>query len=240
MVPGDPGSPVLYVLDSFFLFDLAVGAAALLRAGARVTGGPFPALTTVGIGYPTADPMEVFALRARDLTPTDGRASTGIELPPLRFGGAEGFLSALVDEVIPSVEGRYSVDDRRRAVAGFSFSGLFGLYVLFHRPEVFSSYLVGSPSLWWDDGLAFGWEEAWARGNDDLAARVFLSIGSNEALVDGKNEALVAVRGRTRTSRWRRSDRLRGTTCGTWLRCSGSAPTRTFTSRPPSSRASTI
>jgi predicted alpha/beta superfamily hydrolase len=98
----------------------------------------------------------------------------------------------LVDDVIPTVEGRYPVDDRRRAVAGFSFSGLFGLYLLFHRPEVFSSYLVGSPSLWWDDGRAFGWEEAWARSHDDLAARVFLSIGSNEVLVEGKNEALVA------------------------------------------------
>jgi predicted alpha/beta superfamily hydrolase len=183
VAPGEPGSPVLYVLDSFFLFDVAVGVASLLRTAARLTGGPFPALTTVGIGYSTDDPQEIFALRARDFTPTNGRATTAIDLPPLPFGGAEPFLSALVAEIIPTVEARYPMDGTRRGLAGFSFSGLFGLYVLFHRPETFSCFLIGSPSLWWDDGLAFEWEQAWARTHDNLAARVFLSVGANEQLV---------------------------------------------------------
>jgi len=185
VAPGEPGSPPLYVLDPVFLFDVAVGVVALLRNGARLTGGPFPSVTTVGIGYPTDDPAEVFALRARDLTPTEGRFNAGIDLPPLAFGGAERFLSAMLEEVIPAVEARHDVDPERRALAGFSFSGLFGLYCLFHRPDAFSRYLVGSPSLWWDGGVAFGWEEAWHREHDDLPARVFLSVGANEQLVGG-------------------------------------------------------
>src|SRR5215210_4438486 len=72
--PGDPGAPALYVLDPILLFDLAVGVETLLRTAARFTGGPFPSLTVVGVGYATDDPGEVFALRARDLTPTDGAA----------------------------------------------------------------------------------------------------------------------------------------------------------------------
>jgi uncharacterized protein len=190
VAPGEPGSPVLYVLDPSFLFGAAVGIAALLRAGSRLTGSRFPHLTTVGIGYPTDDPVEVFKRRASDLTPTDGAANREVDLPPLHFGGGELFLSALVDEIVPTVEARYHVDHRRRALAGFSFSGLFGLYCLFHRPHTFHGYLLGSPSLWWDQRVAFTWETTWAAGHDDLAARLFLSAGANEQLVGDswKNE----------------------------------------------------
>lgn len=189
---GEPGAPVVYVLDPLFLFGIAAGAAGLLRAASRLTDGAFPSLTIVGVGYPAADPAEVFALRAWDLTPTDGRANPAIGLPPLIFGGADRFLAALVDEVVATVEARYQVDARRRALAGFSFGGLFGLYCLFHRPEAFAGYLCGSPSLWWDDGIVFAWEEAWARGHPDLHARVFLSVGANEQTVGDtwKNERL--------------------------------------------------
>lgn len=185
VMPGVPGSPALYVLDPLFLFDTAVGIAALLRTGARLTGGPFPSLSVVGVGYPTDDPAEVMALRARDLTPTVGGTNAPLDLPPLLFGGGERFLSALTDEIIPAVEARHEVEKGRRMLAGFSFSGLFGLYCLLHRPQAFSGYLLGSPSLWWDDGVAFGWEEAWARDHDDLSAQVFLSVGANEQLVGG-------------------------------------------------------
>lgn len=180
---GDPGAPAMYVLDPFFLFDLAAGAASLLGSAAQVTGASFPALTIVGLGYPTDDPSEVLTRRARDYTPTNGRATEGVHLPPLAFGGADEFLSGLVNEIIPTVEGSYSVDPARRAIVGFSFSALFELYVLFHHPETFSGYLVGSPSLWWDAGLAFQWEQAWADAHGDLPARMFLSVGANEQLV---------------------------------------------------------
>lgn len=48
--PGDPGAPVLYVLDPISLFDLAIGVSTMLRTAARFTGGPFPRLTVVGVG----------------------------------------------------------------------------------------------------------------------------------------------------------------------------------------------
>lgn len=117
-------------------------------------------------------------------------ATAGVHLPPLAFSGAAAFLSGLVEEIIPPVEGRYSVDPALRSIVGFSLSGLFELYVLFHHPEMFFGYLVGSPSLWWDDGLAFRWEQAWTDAHDDLPARIFLSVGANEQLVGDswKNE----------------------------------------------------
>lgn len=188
--PGPRGSPALYVLDPTFFFELAVGVVNLLRNAALLTGGPFPSVTVVGVGYPTDDPGDIFALRARDLTPTGGEATTAITLPPLSFGGSAAFLAALADEVVPHVQARHQIDPNHRALAGVSFGGLFALYSLFHRPELFSGYLVGSPSLWWDDGIAAQWEEEWARHHADLPAHVFLSVGANEQTVGDswKNE----------------------------------------------------
>ena len=178
--PGAPGTPTLYVLDPLFLFDLAVGTRSLLAVGARLTGGGFQAPTIVGVGYPTDEPAEVFALRARDLTPTSSGGHLPIDLPPLAFGGAEAFLDALIAEVIPAVDAALPAAGQPRFLVGFSFRGLFGLYCLFHRPNTFAGYLLGSPSLWWDNGLAFTWEQNWSREHDDLAARVFLFVGANE------------------------------------------------------------
>lgn len=142
------------------------------------------------LGYATNDPGEVFALRARDLTPTDGAMTTLFPLPPLPFGGADAFLAALADEVVPWVESHYQTDHTRRTLAGVSFGGLFALFTLFHHPALFAGYVVGSPSLWWDEGIASRWEEAWAGEHHDLPARVFLSVGAHEQTVGDtwKNE----------------------------------------------------
>jgi predicted alpha/beta superfamily hydrolase len=189
VIPGDPGAVALYVLDAAFLLDVTHGVTSMLATLARLTGEPFPRPTLVGVGYPTNDLQRLFALRAHDLTPSIGNKNP-IDLPPLEFGGAEGFLTTLAAELVPAVESRYEVDRDRRGLVGFSFGGLFGLYTLLHRQHEFTHYLLGSPSLWWDNGLPFTWETDWAAAHDDLPARVFAWVGSEEQSHGGswKNE----------------------------------------------------
>lgn len=177
---GEPGAPVLYVLDAAFLLEIASGVVSMLHTLASLVDEPFPRFGLVGVGYPTRDPRELFALRARDLTPSAGDRGQIDVLPPLEFGGAEGFLSTVVEELVPEVEARFEVSTERRGLVGFSFGGLFGLYTLFHRPEIFTDYLLGSPSMWWDGGLPLTWEAEWPTAHDDLPARVFLWAGSEE------------------------------------------------------------
>ncbi|MEN8139481.1 MAG: hypothetical protein ABFR62_13740, partial [Bacteroidota bacterium] len=40
-----------------------------------------------------------------------------------------------------------------RGYLGYSYGGLFGTYILLNEPQLFNKYLIGSPSLWWDDYL---------------------------------------------------------------------------------------
>jgi predicted alpha/beta superfamily hydrolase len=100
----------------------------------------------------------------------------------LGLGGGPQFLRSLIEEVIPGVEARYRVHPTDRTLIGWSLSGLFGLYVLFHRPETFTRYLLVSPVIWWDDALCFSYEEAWAKQHSDLPARVFCAVGQTEEL----------------------------------------------------------
>jgi predicted alpha/beta superfamily hydrolase len=89
-------------------------------------------------------------------------------------------LRCLVEEIIPGIEARYRVHPTDRTLIGGSLSGLFGLYVLFHRPETFARYLLVSPSMYWDNAICLSYEETWAEQHTDLPARVFCAVGELE------------------------------------------------------------
>ena len=125
---GSEPLPVIYVLDPAFNFLTTTAATAWLATASRLAGGDFPPTVVVGVGYPTDDLGAIMARRARDLTPTDGRAPEGLSLPPfpLGLGGAARFLDALVSEVMPQVEASHPADPADRTLVGHSFGGLFG------------------------------------------------------------------------------------------------------------------
>ena len=57
---------------------------------------------------------------------------------------------------------------------------LFGLYVLFHYPDLFDKYFVGSPSIGFHDGILFKYESNYAKTHTDLDADVFMTVGEKE------------------------------------------------------------
>ena len=200
---GSDPLPVIYVLDPAFNFLTTTAATAWLATAGRLAGGDFRPSVVVGVGYPTDDLVAIMARRARDLTPTDGRAPEGLSLPPFPFGlgGAARFLDALVSEVMPQVEASHLADPEDRTLVGHSFGGLFALFTLFDRPAAFRRYLIISPSLWWDDRVILRHEQAWADNHDNLPARLFIAVGGREQAAGGgwKNEgfpdaAIAAVR----------------------------------------------
>ena len=169
--------PTIYVLDGNLCLPIA---SSIVRTLQFVAFGAIPPVLCVGIGYP-ADPLEVMALRSRDLTPTVA------ELPPSPMptdkhglGGADRFLDALTDEVFPLVEERYRSDPSDRTLVGWSLGGLFALHTLFTRPHSFAKYMAISPSIWWDDRVVMASEEAYAASHPDLTASLFACVGDRE------------------------------------------------------------
>ena len=170
---GSAPPQVLFIGDPWGFFGTAVEMIRILN-----WSGDLPPLLVVAIGYRPVTLEENLAPRSRDFTPTVDLDSGTTD--PLMMGGASRFLAFLRDELKPWVGERFGVDPDDSAFFGDSLGGLFAAYVLFHEPATFPRYGLGSPSLWWDKGIMFDQEAEYARANDDLSAKVFVSVGALE------------------------------------------------------------
>jgi predicted alpha/beta superfamily hydrolase len=149
-----------------------------------------PEIFVVGIGYKIRDLGDWGAWRTRDLTPTNVPSSdtywagifsklSGREYE-VRTGGAAKFLECIEKEIFPFMESNYRVSATGRGLGGYSYGGLFSLYVLFKRPELFSLYFAGSPSIRYDKGVLYTYEKDYAATHNDLNATLFMTAGGAE------------------------------------------------------------
>lgn len=66
-------------------------------------------------------------------------------------GHSDKFIRFLKDELQPYIEATYPANSSR-TIIGQSLGGLLETEILFKYPSLFNSYLIVSPSLWWDNG----------------------------------------------------------------------------------------
>jgi len=137
----------------------------------------------VGVPLKSESVQDWARKRAFDLSPTEVAARNkslsemlGAEV---HTGGAPLFLRTLKEELIPYIESKYRATSDR-GLAGYSLGGLFAAYVWLNDGNTFSRYLIGSPSLWWDNGLILRTEADLAKSGKALHGRVFLSVGTDE------------------------------------------------------------
>ena len=184
---GSKQYPVMYMTDGNRFFPLVANMSTLL--GFPPTG--FPQIIVVGVAYDIKDMFQWAAWRTRDLTPTvntgdeqywEGllRRMTGDTTLRVETGGGPRFLSFICDELVPFIESEYQVSDQGRALAGYSYGGLFTLFAMFERPEVFQRYFAGSPSITYGNRELFEMEKTYNQNHTDLHARLYLSIGGLE------------------------------------------------------------
>lgn len=152
--------PVLYLLDGDTHFHHITGLVEFLSRN-----GHIPRMLVVGL--PNTD-------RTRDLTPVTTTDTAG-NFPTA--GGADRFLSFLIDELMPYVDGRYRTAPYRILV-GHSFGGLFAVHALLERPALFDAYVSISPSLWWNDRAPIARAREFFAEHPDSDAFLFMSMGN--------------------------------------------------------------
>jgi predicted alpha/beta superfamily hydrolase len=182
MVPPGATIPVLYVVDGDFLFGMT---AEIARAISSVAA--FPPFYVVGIGY-DATYLDFLKLRTADLSPpisaeaAAAMGSVGAMIGSDRNGGADQFLAFLADTLKPEIAARYPEAGGEQTLFGHSLGGLFAAHALLTRPDAFSSFIIGSPSLWWD---GFSILQKLPAFTERLSAlpqqpRVFVGVGGRE------------------------------------------------------------
>lgn len=190
--------PAVYLLDANLYFGLVTDMVRLLQMN-----GSFPSVIVVGIGYPLGElygeNFRQFVLwRDQDFTPVADKSfeqetAKWLGIDAVKSGDASRFLDFLALELLPKIENKYRADSMSRALVGHSLGGTCALYALFHQPDLFKRYVVGSPALAYGDRVLFRLEEEYAVQHEALAASLFLGIGGDEETLDNPLDALVSV-----------------------------------------------
>ena len=132
------GFPVIYLLDGTITEDF-VHIAGLVQFANFPWINMLPPCIVVGIA--NVD-------RKRDFTYPTSLQQDQIDFPTT--GHSAAFMDFLEKEVKPLIAQRYHCADESILI-GQSLGGLLAAEVLYKRPELFSHYIIVSPSLWWDD-----------------------------------------------------------------------------------------
>ena len=166
----EPGKkyPVVYMTDGYWTFTRMMGLYSSLWYDKAV-----PEFITVGIGYSGENP-DCGNMRLWELSPVPM-----ISLHP--SGHAKEFLEAIEREIIPFVEREYRADPGHRVIGGGSLGGLFTLYAMLTKPELFDGYIAMSPSVGLGKDWIFKAEERFAASHRPLKGRLFMSVGGYES-----------------------------------------------------------
>jgi predicted alpha/beta superfamily hydrolase len=174
----DSENPVVYLLDANFMFPIIQGVIRLLQST-----GELPSLILVGIGYKSSAIGNMANRRIQELTPTKDIHYKDIwrDITKVNAEGGEAplLLKVIEEEIKPFIQRQYS-SSGQSILVGDSLGGLFALYALFSKPNLFRGYVIGSPAIFWDNGILWQQEKKYYSLNNKLSADVFLGVGELE------------------------------------------------------------
>ncbi|WP_338846875.1 alpha/beta hydrolase-fold protein [Massilia sp. W12] len=170
--------PVLFVADANYAFPVTRALSRRLSDHGR----KLQDFILVGLSYAQGDtPTQS---RNRDYTPAQVKSdnkhySQGV------YGQSAAYRQYLAQEILPFVLSRYRIDPKRKVFAGHSYGAVLGVDALLHTPELFDVWLLGSPSLWFNNKMLFDTEKNYAAKNQDMKTEVYWYAGALEAVKKG-------------------------------------------------------
>src|SRR6185503_20326960 len=115
--------------------------------------------------------------RERDQTPPFMRRVVDDEKSP--YGAGDRFLSFIETELIPFIDSNYRTSGYR-TLSGNSRGGLFVLYSLMEKPNLFQARFCYSTPVWRFDNLMVNKTTAFLRSAFGLNHFLYLSVGEKE------------------------------------------------------------
>lgn len=173
--------PVIYLLDGSADEDFIhiVGLAQYLT---------FPWIDllpkSIVVGIATVD-------RRRDFTFPTRIAKDLKEFPTT--GKSAAFMRFIEQDLQPYVEKTYRTNGQK-TIIGQSLGGLFAIEVLLKKPALFNTYIIASPSLWWDGESLLAQAPGLLKQTPAAApANVFVALGNEGPEMKKATESMVAM-----------------------------------------------
>lgn len=164
--------PMLFLLDADYSFSIAKNITDHLSERNHLQE-----VIIVGIAY--AGPNKYILHRTRDYTPTNSSERVWFkEIQEEYSGGGLAFADFIESKLFQFMKDNFRVNDNR-TLTGHSYGGLFTTWIMLTRPQLFSGYIIISPSLWYDGHLLFNIDEKLsAKQTKDV--RAYFAVGDRE------------------------------------------------------------
>ena len=92
-------------------------------------------------------------------------------------GSSAKFIDFIEKELQPYIKANYKTNDSSYLI-GQSLGGLLATEILLKKPDLFSNYIIVSPSLWWDDESLLKDATALLTNQTDNKKWVYISVGT--------------------------------------------------------------
>jgi predicted alpha/beta superfamily hydrolase len=112
--------------------------------------------------------------RKRDFTFPSSVAEEKKKYPST--GHSDKFIAFIEKELQPFIEKKYKTTENK-TIIGQSLGGLLATEILFKKPQLFSKYVIVSPSLWWDNGSLLNCQPGFLKENFTRDLRVYIGVG---------------------------------------------------------------
>jgi predicted alpha/beta superfamily hydrolase len=165
----DKRYPVVYVTDGYWDFHKLTAI-----HGPLVYDRYAPEFIVVAMGY-AGENLNYGDLRRWELSPIPFGS------PVEASGHARDFLDTIEKVFIPLIDKEYRTDPKTRVLGGASLGGLFTLYSMFTKPDLFQGYIAVTPAVALGNGWLLEYEEEFRKSGKTLDARLFMTFGENES-----------------------------------------------------------
>jgi len=106
-------------------------------------------------------------------------------------GGSERFIRFIEKDLQPYIQSKYRTNTSK-TIIGQSLGGLLATEILLEKPQLFNTYIIVSPSLWWDHESLLAKAPGSLKSLPDNGMNVYVSVGSEGKVMENDANALVA------------------------------------------------
>lgn len=170
--------PVIYLLDGSANEDF-IHVTGLVQFLTMIEAMP----KSIVVGIANVD-------RKRDFT-----FPTSIEADLKDFpttGKSASFISFIEKELQPFVQQKYKTSESKTLI-GQSLGGLLATEILLKKPEIFTNYLIISPSLWWNDESLLNDMPKYVPNLAKAKANIFIATGNEGKVMEGDAKNLATA-----------------------------------------------
>jgi len=107
-------------------------------------------------------------------------------------GGSEQFIAFIEQELEPFIEKKYMTSSSKIFI-GQSLGGLLGVEILFKKPALFNTYIIVSPSLWWDNESLLLKSPEVLKSSFHQKTTVYIAVGNEGDIMVGDAKRLEKI-----------------------------------------------